>query len=712
MEILKSFICSDIEYKIKYYNVNDSNFFDPHNLAKILGISRARDSIATFDNEERITLNVKTRGGCQNKILLTHLGAYRLILNSRKPIAIPFKKWVCRLVEEHRLQYKEKVDVLQDELGKKDMEIEKYENTLLENQKKFKESEEQCRHLSIYQAYAGTEKRLVYVGKIRDFDKDEGSMLIKVGSTKNISKRLQKLNKNWGSIQFIYVIESDQYREFEEFLQIDTFINEYIYKQPVHNGHYSNNEIFLLKQEQVTKLINLIKNRRHKFQNIKCKVLDHGEEKQHEHLDQIAEIDHMKREPHIYISNQVPKIERNVITEHVYACDIRRENASRLHGPRIQKYSADGKNLIMVFDSFADMSRKTDEMYSQSCVRRAIKQNTVYKNFRWALIDKSLPCGTIQQLPPSIDIDVLRGKGNRMIALLNDTKDKIINVFPDQVSIMEHLAINKNSSIIRQSMSKKQRINGKYYVEKWEDCTESLQNDYLENNLLPQPRVQYNSYLIQQYDVHGNLIKTYHSFDKFCHELMIGTKKGKEILGNPQQKYMEFYWKKVDNDRSVVKLDDKDILVNEGDSATSVSNISSVVGHKCQRYTEDGKLDKTYNSFTDIFRDSGLSESPSVTGMKNAFKNKKLYRGYIWLKLPRQYSDDTVQDINDPIIKDSSHSYTQRSRKILEWKNGEVVKEWDSYNILLRHLKIGRVRLLSFLDKNIEYNESIWTHCV
>jgi len=43
-------------------------------------------------------LEAQTKGGKQKKWYLTELGVYRLILNSNKPIAAPFKKWVAKLI--------------------------------------------------------------------------------------------------------------------------------------------------------------------------------------------------------------------------------------------------------------------------------------------------------------------------------------------------------------------------------------------------------------------------------------------------------------------------------------------------------------------------------------------------------------------------------------------------------------------------------------
>lgn len=404
----------------------------------------------------------------------------------------------------------------------------------------------------------------------------------------------------------------------------------------------------------------------------------------------------------------------------------KREIVNKRRGPKIQKYSIDGQNLIMTFNSYAEMLRLAGESYAQSCVRRAIKQNSIYKKFRWIHLDQELPNDTKQELkPPCNNVSIKTKDNNHMIALLNNGKTKILHLFPDQVSVLKFLDMNPLSANIRNALNSKMLVSNQYYVERWEDCKEELKNVFLEHNSLPQTRSQFNTKPIIKSDEDGNVVHRINSLQNFCNELMIGRKKAVEILRHPNKKHMGFYWKYEEKDDDInssfeLKIEGENEQIEKTKDIDSGSTTyepnkaprrkhSAVIGQKCQRYTQEGRLIKTYDSFTEIFTDPEI-KNPSITAMKNAFRDKKIYRDFIWLKLPRDCPDDTYQDINDPIIKnDSQPTHAQRPKIILEWKNGEIVKKWDSYNMMCKILKIGKVRLFSILDNHTEFNGSFWT---
>ena len=713
MEVLEAFICGDVEHQIKCIRSNDNTYFDPHDLSKILGISRVRASIETFDNEEKVKLSVHTRGGNQIRHFLTELGVYRLILKSRKPVAESFKKWVCRLVQNHKNELIDRLSTRVKEMENQIANIGSMNDQLKHTCFTLKETEELQRHTTLINAYSGKNRPVVYIGKIKDVDVDAKTMLIKVGSTKCVSKRSSELGKTFGSIRFFHIIESDRFREFEEFLQEHPTIKKSIFRDPIHNGHCSNREVFLMNHQEIDVLINIANRNRKKYQL--SKPLDVEEDISSEDGD---EIEVSKQQP-----IQHPK-EETIIT-HVYACDIRRNIAARLMGPKIQKYSSDAKTLLTTYNSYAEMCRLSGDCYARSSVQRAIEKDSIYKDFRWARLDQKMPNNTFQDLPPTKDEDMkmkVKEKENRRIALLNEEMDQIMHAFPDQVSLLKFFGLNPSSNAIKNALSCNRKVN-EYWVRHWDDCNEKLKDKFLENNTLPQSRNQYNSKPILQIDSQGNVVNRIQSLERFCNDLAIGRIKAIEILNNPDTMYMDFYWRiekpdKIPFNSSNVEINEQEEEQEEQEEESQdishkpahvpKKRHASVIGLKCQRYSQDGKLLRTYDTFTDIFTDKSAGD-PSVTALKKAFSERKPYRDFIWLKLPREYPDDTIQDINDPIIKlDSQITHVQKPHKIIEYKDGKDVCEWNSINSLCKHLKIGRVRLLAILDNESEYKGSVW----
>jgi prophage antirepressor-like protein len=70
-------------------------------------------------------------------------------------------------------------------------------------------------------------------------------------------------------------------------------------------------------------------------------------------------------------------------------------------------------------------------------------------------------------------------------------------------------------------------------------------------------------------------------------------------------------------------------------------------GSKVQRYSADGKvLLQTYVGLTDVARDTSL-DSPVEALVRNAAKEKRVYKGFRWALLDREQPDDTFQNIEE-----------------------------------------------------------------
>jgi prophage antirepressor-like protein len=73
-------------------------WFIAADVCAILGIKSARDAVADFDEDEKGVATSDTLGGEQSVVVVSEPGLYRLIFQSRKPIARPFQRWVMHQV--------------------------------------------------------------------------------------------------------------------------------------------------------------------------------------------------------------------------------------------------------------------------------------------------------------------------------------------------------------------------------------------------------------------------------------------------------------------------------------------------------------------------------------------------------------------------------------------------------------------------------------
>ncbi len=81
---------------IRNVKIKGEPWFVAKDVCSILGLSKYRDAIAKLDDDEKqgCPLQLDTPGGQQSLSIINESGLYSLILQSRKPEAKAFKKWI------------------------------------------------------------------------------------------------------------------------------------------------------------------------------------------------------------------------------------------------------------------------------------------------------------------------------------------------------------------------------------------------------------------------------------------------------------------------------------------------------------------------------------------------------------------------------------------------------------------------------------------
>lgn len=74
--------------------INDEPWFVAKDVCEVLGLSKYRDAISKLDPDEGRPVEVDTLGGRQKMAAINESGLYALVLQSRKPEAKSFRKWV------------------------------------------------------------------------------------------------------------------------------------------------------------------------------------------------------------------------------------------------------------------------------------------------------------------------------------------------------------------------------------------------------------------------------------------------------------------------------------------------------------------------------------------------------------------------------------------------------------------------------------------
>lgn len=80
--------------KIRTRKRGNDFLFCGKDICEVLGISKYRDAMARLDEDEKGSFKLDTLGGKQTFTFVTESGVYALILQSRKPEARKFRKWI------------------------------------------------------------------------------------------------------------------------------------------------------------------------------------------------------------------------------------------------------------------------------------------------------------------------------------------------------------------------------------------------------------------------------------------------------------------------------------------------------------------------------------------------------------------------------------------------------------------------------------------
>ncbi len=516
MDILKAFVLDGTAHTVTILWENGKPLFRASEIGNILEIKNIRTSIVSFDEDEKVVRITDGPGGPQETLFLTESGVYRLLMNSRKPIARPFQKWVCKVLESIRETGKYELQVKIDEAKKETREEceqltqEQIQKALEEEARKVEFTLKKNTHDAFVEAYKN--KNVVYFGEICEID---GKKLIKIGSTKDTNYRENGWLKTFGNIYIFKVFECYNFRNFEEFLHNHPKVKLYRYKEEIHEGHCSN-ECYLITPSELDDIIAIATHNKFKFMN---KI----------EADHLIEIEKLKLQQ-MQTKLEMAKVQEKIIE---YQKDIQNENEtyidpvillqdSRKHtqarGNKIQRYSKDGKTLIKTYESYVYAMRDKELADpTRNAIKEAIKTNTIYKNFRWAELDRSLPDDTIQELPDTVESKTVK---IGYVAMLNLDKDKIVNVFCDQKAAAEDRKFTSSASV--SNAIKRGSVSGGHYFMMWHDCSSELKEEYLKTSTLPQKRVAVNGVQVEQlHPVTNEVLKYYPSCEDIVKEYKI-----------------------------------------------------------------------------------------------------------------------------------------------------------------------------------------------
>lgn len=319
-------------------------------------------------------------------------------------------------------------------------------------------------------------KRCVYILEI------EENSLIKVGSSKDIQRRLRSLKEEYGK-QSIYldIYPCDTYIEAETDIHNNELFKNNLYKQ-VFNKTMPKEIVKLTDKFNYNQLVQLVKQYTSiiKFLNpqeqLESKRIDLESKKIDLELKKLKLVEKLLNNNYnpellnninINITNiENTELKENIIDEEIsiltkqvnnieleekeetiietnYNKSINKnnENLRKTQGKRIQKIDPlNLENIIKVYNSmeYVIIDHK-DDNFNESNIYKAIKKNTIYKNYRWYMLNNNQDSNGIYALPTVEK----KSKVIEDIIKINKEKTEILDTFNSKLSCSKSLGIGR-----------------------------------------------------------------------------------------------------------------------------------------------------------------------------------------------------------------------------------------------------------------------------
>jgi len=508
MDILKAFSLYDKEYHINIQGTIEKPLFQANQIGKLLEMTKIQNQMSTFDNTEKVSRETRTLGGIQKVLFLTERGLYKILSRSNKPVAKKFQDWMVTVITELRQQGEYKL--------KQENEIEK---KLIKAQEKINAQK------NIHTTFMDfcKMKNVVYICKLCEVT--ENTFVIKIGSTQNIKERFANIQNNYKMTPVLLnIFECENHTKFEKWIRHNEIIKP-LYHEIKKSDGTSARETFLVNEEQYNNIIKIMQTEIKMFTKEDVDKLIELEKERSINEDKrrvnvefeikLEEIKLLQEQLRLQQDEIQLKMQENskleIVNTSIENTFIETpeeisyvKNRDNTRSPKVYQYDPNTLELIQIFDSIITVTRHFHSS-SGSALREAARNNRIYKDFRWMLVERDVM--EVPVPPPTVET---RTQSVEFIAMIDIKKTKIMEVFPSQ----KEAAMSRNlagfSTISR--AIKEDRISSGHYWNIFEKCSQEMRDEYLKTNVLPEYHVNANGVTVIQINPMTNEnIKTFKS---------------------------------------------------------------------------------------------------------------------------------------------------------------------------------------------------------
>ena len=485
-----------------YLNHNSKNEFviDLDDVWKWMGFSRKDPAKVVLDKNFIKDLDYKIvfqqpleniKGGRPKEQILMNINTFKkLCLKAGTKKADEIHDYYIGLEEMLQETLNEETNELRKQIESKDKIIE-----LNEKQNKLERNQLLINKFN--------NKRCVYIAEIIE------NKYIKIGSTKDVDARIKNFRRDYKNpnIIFLNVFECQNFREVEESILQDELIRKNLYKGNI-AGNFSK-EIVELSVNITYKQINeIIENYINSNINLftpeqlleKSKIELENKKLEYNLLNNILTNDKYSKTVEKILKDTLPNIidniNNNLLNNSNNQVDISNtfnksdnvvnnviiDNGKQIKfaykmikstGKKvIQIDPNDLSKIIKIYDSITYVIKNPDNLrFSKSELQLAIKNNRIYKGYRWAYVEKGTDPKDCKINPTNKSIEKINGP----ILELNPDKTLILESYKTQIELAEHLKITKER--LRKIIINGLQYDNKYYIE-FDKCPKELINKY------------------------------------------------------------------------------------------------------------------------------------------------------------------------------------------------------------------------------------------
>jgi hypothetical protein len=391
-------------------------------------VLKAATEVAVVPRENALK-GLGGEGKLKEKILMTINTFKKLCLKSNTKKADEIHDYFIKLEELTLETITEESIELKNQLQEKTQEIIQIQDERINDKK----MEKHNTFLNLLKT-----KNCIYLIELSD-------KLIKIGSSYEIAKRKDKIQSVYGGDGiFLDVFECNQFRDVERNILNDSIIKENKFKDKLTTGHTSNEVVLLSNNFTYNQLVNIVEKHVNTLDFLTpSQILEKQKLDIIEFLinkgEKISDIINVFSTP--LTLNIQEQINNEIQTQNVITPNIKIPRPN--YGRAIQQI--DPNNLTCIIKIYKNMETLMEEnkynTFSETGIRDAIKKNTIYKKYRWIIVDNDKDPNIVHNIQPTV---ISKKVASSVILELNNDKTKItrhfisINVASEELNINNH----------------------------------------------------------------------------------------------------------------------------------------------------------------------------------------------------------------------------------------------------------------------------------